>query len=169
MELRTVSLASSHIKEDFKCGIDLLDNYLKKQAGQDMKRNLAACFVITQAGKQVVKGYYTLSNASIPQHLIPAEIRKRLPGTYKDIPATLLGRLARDLSEIGNGMGELLLMDALYRAYLASDTIGSFAVVVDPIDERAISFYDSYGFIMLPDSGKMFLPMKTIVQLFQKS
>ena len=166
MELRTEALSGSHMREDFSCGQELLDNYLKKQAGQDMKGNLAACFVITPAGTQVVTGYYTLSNARIPQHLIPAEIRKRLPGSYTDIPATLLGRLARDLNEMGNGMGELLLMDALYRAYLASDTVGSFAVGVDPTDERATAFYEAYGFIMLPDSGKLFLPMKTIGQLF---
>lgn len=166
MELRTEALTGSHIRDDFSCGQELLDNYLKKQAGQDMKRKLAACFVITPTGSQEVTGYYTLSNASIPQHLIPNEIRKRLPGSYKDIPVTLLGRLARDLRFVGRGIGEFLLMDALYRAYGASKNIASFAVVVDPIDERAIAFYEAYGFILLPDSGKMFLPMKTISQLF---
>jgi hypothetical protein len=39
-------------------------------------------------------------------------------------------------------------------------------MVVDPLDEDAEAFYTKYGFIMLPDSGKMFLPMKTIKNLF---
>jgi hypothetical protein len=40
------------------------------------------------------------------------------------------------------------------------------AVVVDPIDEEAVSFYKKYGFIELPGSGKMFLPMNTIAKVF---
>jgi hypothetical protein len=47
-----------------------------------------------------------------------------------------------------------------------SKKAGSFAVVVDPLDEEAEGFYTKYGFIQLPDSGKMFLPMKTIEVLF---
>ena len=43
--------------------------------------------------------------------------------------------------------------------------IGSMAVIVDPIDEQAVQFYQKFGFILL-DSGKMFLAMKTIVDLF---
>ncbi|WP_239541319.1 GNAT family N-acetyltransferase [Cryomorpha ignava] len=64
------------------------------------------------------------------------------------------------------GIGKLLLIDALMRSYEVSKSIGSFAVVVDPIDEDTIRFYDKYGFIKLADSGKMFLPMNTIKTLF---
>lgn len=66
-------------------------------------------------------------------------------------------------------MGKQILVDALKRSYELSKTIGSFAVVVDPLDQDAEDFYQKYGFIKLPDSGKMFLPMKTIRQLFDKT
>ncbi|ELR69316.1 hypothetical protein C900_05157 [Fulvivirga imtechensis AK7] len=39
------------------------------------------------------------------------------------------------------------------------------AVVVDPISENAVKFYEKYGFEQLPDSEKMFLPMNVIRQL----
>lgn len=39
-------------------------------------------------------------------------------------------------------------------------------VVVLPLDNEAEAFYQKYGFIRLPDSGKMLLPMKTVAQLF---
>ena len=48
-----------------------------------------------------------------------------------------------------------------------SKNIGSFAVVVAPLDEDAENFYYKYGFVKLPDSGKMFLPMNMIKQLFE--
>jgi len=38
--------------------------------------------------------------------------------------------------------------------------------IVHPIDKKAEKFYEEYGFQKLSDSGKMFLAMKTIDQLF---
>ncbi len=160
-------LNSAHKKSEFSCGKEMLDNYIHKQAKQDVKRKLSACFVINDKSTNLIKGYYTLSNNSISQEFIPAEIQKKLPKSYETIPTTLLGRLAIDLRFQGQGVGKLLLMDALRRSYNISKTIGSFAVVVDPMDQNAENFYHKYGFIKLPDSGKMFLPMKTIKQLFE--
>lgn len=159
-------LNSSHKKSDFSCGKEMLDNYLHKQANQDIKRKLSACFVIKEEQTDLIKGYYTLSNSSIPLEVIPNEIKKKLLKSYKTIPTTLLGRLAIDSDFQGQGIGKLTLIDALKRSYELSKTIGSFAVVVDPIDKDAENFYNKYGFIRLPNSGKMFLPMKTIGQLF---
>ena len=139
---------------------------LAKQATQDIKRKLSACFVIKEEQTELIKGYYTLSNNSIPLEDIPKDIRKKLPKSYMTIPTTLLGRLAIDNNFQGQGVGKLILIDALKRSFVLSKTIGSFAVVVDPIDEDPERFYDKYGFIKLPDSGKMFLPMQTIGQLF---
>ena len=161
------ALNLAHKKSDFSCGKEMLDNYLHKQANQDIKRKLSACFVIKEEQTELIKGYYTLSNNSIPLEDIPDDIKKKLPRSYITIPTTLLGRLAIDNNFQGQGIGKLILIDALKRSFQLSKTIGSFAVVVEPIDKDAESFYDKYGFIKLPDSGKMFLPMKTIGQLFQ--
>lgn len=160
-------LNPKHKKSDFSCGKEMLDNYLHKQANQDIKRKLSVCFVIKEVETDIIKGYYTLSNNNIPLELVPNEIRKKLPRSYEAIPSTLLGRLAIDNKFQGQGIGKLIMVDALKRSYELSKTIGSFAVVVDPIDKEAERFYDKYGFIKLPDSGKMFLPMKTIGQLFE--
>lgn len=160
-------LNSTHKKSDFSCGKEMLDTYIQKQANQDVKRKLSACFVINETETNLIKGYYTLSNNSVASEFIPKQIRKKLPRSYETIPTTLLGRLAIDDRFQGQGIGKLILIDALKRSYEISKTIGSFAVVVDPIDQEAENFYNKYGFIKLPDSGKMFLPMKTISQLFE--
>lgn len=160
-------LNSTHKKSDFSCGKEMLDRYIQEQASQDVKRKLSACFVVNDVETNLLKGYYTLSNNSIPIELVPNQIQKKLPRSYKSIPTTLIGRLAIDNKFQGQGIGKLILIDALKRSYEISKTIGSFAVIVDPIDQDAENFYDKYGFIKLPDSGKMFLPMKTISQLFE--
>ena len=162
----TELLDKKHHREVFDCGKELLNNYLKKQASQDIKRKLAACFVLSE-NETNIQGYYTLSNNSIPLHNFPEHIQKKLPKSYNAIPATLLGRLAIDQKHQGKGIGKILLIDALKRSYEISKEIGSFAVVVAPIDETAENFYKKYDFIKLPDSGKMFIAMKTLQKLFE--
>jgi predicted GNAT family N-acyltransferase len=159
-------LNKKHNRKDFDCGKELLNNYLKNQAGQDAKRKLSACFVLAEKETNNIKGYYTLSNYSIPLSSFPENIQKKLPKSYASIPTTLLGRLAIDLKLQGKGIGKILLIDALKRSYEISNEMGSFAVVVDPIDEEAETFYERYDFIKLPDSEKMFIATKTLKELF---
>jgi len=165
----TQALDSQHDRIAFFCGNEMLDNYIKTQANQDINRKLSTCFVLVEVTNETkIEAYYTLSNNSIPLGLIPTTIQKKLPKAYKSIPTTLLGRLAVDKQYQGQKIGKILLIDALKRCYEISKIIGSFAVVVDPIDNNAENFYQKYGFITLPDSKKMFLPIKTIQQIFNK-
>ncbi len=143
-----------------------LDNYLKRQAGQDIKRRVAAAFVLSHDGRTIA-GYYTLSQFSVDLGEIPQHIAKRLP-RYPMVPATLIGRLAVSTAFRGQGLGEILLMDALHRSLVLSEQVASAAVIVDAKDDRARRFYLKYGFLELPGiSGRLFLPMKTVEQLFQ--
>ncbi len=159
-------LDKKHNRSDFDCGKELLNNYLKNQAGQDVKRKLSACFVLAEKETNLIQGYYTLSNSSIPLSSFPEQIRKKLPGSYVSIPTTLLGRLAIDNRCQGKGIGKILLIDALKRSYEISKEMGSFAVVVDPIDSDAEAFYKKYDFISLPGSQKMLIAIKTLKELF---
>ena len=159
-------LDKKHHREAFDCGKELLNNYLKIQAGQDFKRKLSVCFVLSEHETNNIQGFYTLSNNSIPLTNFPEQIRKKFPKSYTSIPTTLLGRLAIDKNHQGKGIGKILLIDALKRSYEISQEIGSFAVVVDPIDDEAEKFYKKYDFIKLPDSGKMFIAIKTLGELF---
>jgi ribosomal protein S18 acetylase RimI-like enzyme len=157
-------LEKTHYRKDFSCEEDSLTEYIRKQVSQDIRRRLAACFVAVD-NKQNVIGYYTLTSESLGRELIPDKYLKQVPDSY-NAPVILLGRLARDIKAKGTGLGEYLLLDALLRSYkLSNENIGAMAVVVDPINEKAVEFYKKYGFEQLPDSEKMFLPMKTIEQL----
>ncbi len=167
MKELTEVLNSNHRKKEFSCGKEMLDNYLHKQAGQDVKRKLSVCFVLNDKEKNLIKGYYTLSSNSISNKLVPQEFKRKFPKSYNSIPVILIGRLAVDKRYQKQGIGKLLLIDALKRSYEVSKNIGSFAVITDPLDNDAEKFYELYGFIKLPDSKKMFLPMNTIKGLFE--
>lgn len=157
-------LDKTHNRKNFECEEKSLTDYIQKQVSQDIKKKLAICFVALDVENNV-RGYYTLSSQSLGRELIPGKYLKKVPENY-NAPVILLGRLARDQTEKGKGLGEHLLLDALFRAFTISEkSIGAMAVVVDPINDYAVKFYEKYGFEQLPDSGKMFLSMNTVKQI----
>lgn len=162
MSLIIEKLSKNHNKSDFDCENELLNNYIRKQAKQDVNRDLSACYILNDRIDKRVLGYYTLSGNSIDRNEFPTELIQKMPPSYYNLPTILLGRLAIDKNEKGKGYGSILLMDALKRCVEISDSLGVLAVVVDPYDEKAISFYKKYGFILIPSNNKMFIPIKTI-------
>ena len=168
MSYLTKILDSLSDRKSFCCGKPSLDHYIHEQVGQDIRRKLAVCFIVSD-NENRIKGFYTLSNDSIPMNEIPEVYKMKFPKSYDHLPVTLLGRLAVDRQYQGSGLGKLLLVDALKRSHEVSlKSIGSIAVIVSPLDAEAENFYQKYGFVKLPDSGKMFLPMKTISLLFRR-
>ncbi|MCU0753808.1 MAG: GNAT family N-acetyltransferase [Xanthomonadales bacterium] len=147
MSFRIEILSDAHPRGDFLCGAPALERYLQQQAGQDMRRRLAYCFVVlTDSGG--LAGYYTLAATSIPLDGLVAAQTRRLP-RYPSIPAALLGRLAVSVAHQGFGLGAALLFDALQRA--ARSEVVAHLLVVDAGDEAAAGFYRHHGFEALPD------------------
>ena len=52
-------LNSTHKKSEFSCGKEILDTYIQKQANQDVKRKLSACFVINETETNLIKTFIT--------------------------------------------------------------------------------------------------------------
>jgi predicted GNAT family N-acyltransferase len=151
----------------FQCGNEPLDKYLLERASRDARENLAAVFVLLSAdAPDTILGFYTLSAQEIVVDQIPEGLQKRA-GRYKSIGAILIGRLAVSKDHAGKRLGELLLMDALKKSLDSTKNIAAFAVVVDAKDDRAAAFYKKYGFVPLR-GNRLFLPMKTVQQLFEQ-
>jgi predicted GNAT family N-acyltransferase len=166
VDWRVEPLQKSHVRETFGCGHVALDRYLQHQARQDAQSQVAAVFVAVKPTDSTVLGFYSLSASSIDAADLPPDLAKKLP-RYPHLAVTLLGRLAIDKPYKGQGLGQFLLLDALYRSLQAATTIAAMAVVVDAKDAAAEAFHERYGFIRLSASeGRMFLPMKTVAALF---
>lgn len=160
-------IPSKHDRGEFDCGVDALNDYLNKQAAQDMKRRAAGCWVIAAIEQpRTILGYYTLSSEAVDLSALgeaDPELLKKLP-RYPRLGAALLGRLAVAQSAQGQGLGELLLLDAMSRV-LRSE-IPAVLMVTDPKDERAEKFYRKFSFDRLnPD--RMFTTMPRIVALLE--
>ena len=151
--------AAKHRRDGFDCGVEVLNDFLRTRARKEMEAGTSACFVIVPAtNPKQVAGYYTLSSATISRTALPESVTKKLP-RYTDFPATLLGRLARDLRFKGQQIGDRLMASALHRAVAASKEVASWAIVTDPKDDRARKFYESFGFQSL-SADRQFLTMR---------
>jgi predicted GNAT family N-acyltransferase len=158
---------TKHNRAAFSCEHHALTEYIKQQASQDVKKNVAAVFVLTPDGV-TISGYYTLSQYGVDAGDIPRELLEQFKiRKYPRLPATLIGRVARHIDLKGQAFGEVLLMDALRKALEATRTVASVVVVVEAKDENAVKFYKRYGFLAMPDHpDRLFIPMATVRQLF---
>jgi ribosomal protein S18 acetylase RimI-like enzyme len=161
---RLEPLGKHHDREAFLCGAESLDSYLKTQASQDMRRKANAVFVLVPSdAPSKIAGYFTLCAYGLAPGSVPDAARKHIP-RYPLVSATLIGRLAISKEFQGRRLGSDLLAEALRKAYENASVVGSSMVVVDAIDDRAVGFYLAHGFIKLPESMRLILPMRTIAE-----
>ena len=126
-----------------------MDDWFHHRASQDEKRNICRVFVAVDETNGVV-GFYSLSSFKLEIDDLPNSIARKLP-RYGGIPAALIGRLARDSRTRGSGVGGLLLADAVRRILGAGQTMAVFAIIVYAKDERAVAFYQGFGFTPFPN------------------
>ena len=157
-------LGNQHDRTQFDCSVSILNDYLAKYAKQDVKRKASAVFVlVNRADPKRVIGFYTLCATSVLLSELPEELTKKLP-RYPEIPAILVGRLARDINF--PGVGGLLLLDAIARCVRVASDIAASLIVVDSKGDAATRFYEKFGFLSLPKlDGRLFLPMQTAKKL----
>lgn len=161
---RILAFDKSYQKDNFDCGIEDLNIYLKKYASQDIKRKFAQVFIISPSNSEEIIGFYTLSAFTIQTLSLPLEIAKKLP--KYPVPVSLLGRLAVDVNYQKKGIGKFLLADAIKRVIKASEIIGIYALVVSAKNEKVKSFYKRYGFIeLLDENNHLFIPLKTAIAI----
>lgn len=148
-----------HDRIGFDCGNEILNRYLKSLATQHRLKAIATTFVLIDPDQPMhILGYYTLSAATLSLERLTDADRKGLP-TYP-VPAVRIGRLAGSLGVRGQGLGEVLLQNAIKRILQARSTIGVYAVVVEAKDSSAEAFYLKYGFRMCDaKSRQLYLPL----------
>jgi len=147
LTIRIEPLGKQHDRAAFRSGEPELDDWFHTRAGQDDRRNVARTFVAVD--DEGIAGFYSLSAFSLSLTDVPEALARKLP-RYDKIPAALIGRLARAERVRGQGVGELLLADAIGRILGAGRTLAAYAIIVDAKNDRAVAFYQRYGFQSFP-------------------
>ncbi|WP_374088438.1 GNAT family N-acetyltransferase [Methylomicrobium lacus] len=140
---KTVDTAS------FNCGQPVLDEYIRRYASQDIKRNVARVFIATpEHDNAQLAGFYTLSAGSVSCADLPPSLSKTLP--RYPVPVALIGRLAVDTRFQRKGLGSILVADACQKVAKASISLAMVGIVVHAKDTTAAGFYRHFGFKPLP-------------------
>ena len=152
----------------YSCGVPELDAWLKEQAGQAEDRHNSRTFLFVDDADGRVVGYYTL----LTYRLELDEVSSALgAGRYRyPMPAILLARLAIDVHAQGQGLGSILLLEALGRMAEAGKSVGFEVVIVDAVNESAGTFYRKFGFVPFADRPlRLFLLTKDLLATLDAS
>jgi ribosomal protein S18 acetylase RimI-like enzyme len=154
-------LNKSHNRSQFDCGAEPLNQFLRATARQHLQKGISRTYVLTeQDDPQTIIGFFTLTICEIRSEKLPSEIAKKYPD---QVPGVKLARLAVDRQWQRQGIGEILMVEAMQRALLVADTAGGIGLFVDAKDGAAQSYYARYGFITLEDNPlEMFLPLSLL-------
>lgn len=149
-------------ESSFACGNPELDEWLRVYAGQQERSNNTRTFLAQPVNSTQLVGYYATTTYRIERDDLSVEFgagKRRYP-----IPAVLLARLAVDQHWAGCGIGRQLLVDALERIADANRAVGFEVVVVDAIDDSAVTFYARHGFTSFKGQPrKLFLLTKNLL------
>ena len=148
-----------------------LDHYLRTTARQHASKGLSKTFVaVNDDNPDTVVGYFTLTIAEIAAELLPPAQRRRLPDAA--LPVIKLARLAVDRNHQGQGIGGILLFEALQRAAAAQALTAAVAVLVEAKHAKAAASYAYYGFVAAPDNPLTlfmgFAPIRALIEAIQK-
>lgn len=131
-----------HDRSGFNSGEPAFDDWLRRFAGQNRRRDTAATWVIATPEGQVV-AYASLAMTAIDRSAAPRAVAKQAPDP---VPAMLLGRLAVDQDFAGLGVGTTLVAHVLATAVELNEKAACRAIVVTALHTRARGWWERLGF-----------------------
>jgi ribosomal protein S18 acetylase RimI-like enzyme len=138
-----------HDRAAFSCGVERVDNFLKKTATRQQDHGHTRVSVACLDASDTVIGYYALNAHAIDASTLLEADRKKLP-SYPTISAIYLSIVGVQKEHQGSGLGSYLMADAFKRAAEAAEIVGAYFFVLDALNERAAKLYRKLGFIDLP-------------------
>ncbi len=152
-------LDANHDTDEFDCGKEPLNRFLKRFALANQRAESARTYVVC-VGRRVI-GYYSLTVSAVEHSGVPARVGRGL--ARHPIPVMLLARLAVDRTQQGRGLGKALIKDGLLRTVEAADIAGIRALLVHAKDDEARAWYEALEFEPSPtDPCHLFLLMKDL-------
>jgi GNAT superfamily N-acetyltransferase len=130
---------------EFACGDDIKDEWIRRHALANHLAGGSRVYVTTRGTR--ISGFYALATASIQRGDATPRARRHMPNP---VPAILLGRIAVDQKEAGQGLGTWLLRDAVLRTLEAAEVVGVRILLAHAASERARAFYLDRGFAPSP-------------------
>ncbi len=162
-----------HDRNSFDSGEEELNDFIKTKAAKHMAAGISRTMLLPAAsplpdGKYPICAFYSITPSAIARETFPDALVKRLP--HYPIPVFLIAQLAVHSEFHGKGLGKITLIKALEYLWEINAHMRAFAIIVNCLNDDAQAFYAKYDFeVLCQHNGRtrMFLPMKTVAQLFE--
>lgn len=147
-------LAKNHDRQNFDCGQDDINRYLKNFANQHTKKNIAKIHIlIDENNPNKIIGFYSLSNT---------ELIMKIKGYPNKIPAILIGKIGVDKAFQGQGLSKVLLSHALNKIKELSLDTGIAFVIIDAKTDDLAKYYQRFGFLPTDIPYRLIMATETI-------
>ncbi|WP_254513394.1 GNAT family N-acetyltransferase [Anatilimnocola floriformis] len=133
-------------RKAFSCGQVDVDVWLKTKALQHQDKRLSVTKVLL--AQNAIAGFYTLATGQVDFGDLPTSIAKGLP--RRALPVAVLAWLGISSQVQGQGLGRILLSQALLDCHTAGQTFAFTAVVLDCVNDQAKAFYQRFDFQEVP-------------------
>ncbi|MGB3754914.1 MAG: GNAT family N-acetyltransferase [Rivularia sp. (in: cyanobacteria)] len=166
--MRVVELLDKrHNRDDFNCGNEALNRFLKQTARQHIQKGISRTFVLVDTEQpDIIISFFTLTLCEVRVEKLPPKFAKKYPSKVAGVK---LARLAVNKAYQRQGIGEIMMIEAMRRAVVVAENAGGIGLFVDARDEAAKTYYNRYGFVSLEDAFlEMFLPLSTIIQMLEE-
>ncbi len=144
---RLEPLRRQHPRRSFTSGDQQVDDWLATKALQHLSKRLSVTKVLLDETGSIA-GYFTLATGQVDFGDLPTELAKSLPRRL--LPVAVLAWLGVAARRQRQGLGRLLLAQALNDCHEAGKTFAFIAVVLDCINDSAKAFYQKWNFQELP-------------------
>ena len=166
-DFRLERLKREHPRRAFQCGEPTVDDWLATKALQNQEKHLSVTKVLLDSAG-AIGGYYTLATGQVDFGDLPAEAARRLP--RRMLPVAVLAWLGVSTAHQGQGLGRLLLAQALRECAEAGRTFAFIAVILDCVSDAAKAFYQHWDFEELPGHPyRLYLSAKRLEALMHDS
>ncbi len=159
--LKIEELRRKHNRSEFDCGASELNQYLKTIARQHIIKGISRTFILIDSETPAdILGFFTLAFCEIRASDLPAHLSKKYPPRA---PAAKLARLAVSKNRQRQGLGSLMMINAMERTLIVSSHMGIIGFFVDAKDNGAKKYYEQFGFLALPSNPlTLFVPLKKL-------
>jgi GNAT superfamily N-acetyltransferase len=159
--LRIEPLTRRHDRKCFNCGNPALNGWLQKTALQHIEKGISRTFVlIDTCAPTMITGFFTLAGCEVVTRNLPAGFTGKYPSKA---PAAKLARLAVSIDRQRQGLGTIMMAEAIKRTLSVAENIGIIGIFVDAKHQSAREYYEQFGFIaLLEEPLELFLPLRSL-------
>lgn len=161
-------LTNKDCLKKFDCGNNDINSFALSKAHKWAEQGRARVFASHFDNAPMGIGFYSLTFSTEEGN----KLGGRGAQIYKDqkVPIVYLGYLGVRRSYQRHGIGTILLIDALTRAYRVSNDVAFYGVALRSLNEKTTTFYERFGFGHI-EKGEpmMMIPIWTIKDLIEGS